>query len=118
MIGGAGAWAVSAQSAGADASDGVLRFLADADISGCLPLITASRRGSKPGTNADADARFGGTFSATRRTMELSWIRPRWPGYFMLQAEGSRLIEADLRGLLNDSETIARLNDAAATARR
>ena len=116
-IGGAGV-AVSAQSAGADAAMGFLRFLADADTQRMFTRHHGQPARIEAWDDADADARFGGTFSATRRTMELSWIRPRWPGYLTLQAEGSRLIEAHLRGLLNDSETIARLNDAAATARR
>ena len=97
---------------------GFLRFLADADTQRMFTRHHGQPARIEAWDDADADARFGGTFSATRRTMELSWVRPRWPGYLTLQAEGSRLIEAHLRGLLNDSETIARLNDAAATARR
>jgi hypothetical protein len=50
--------------------------------------------------------------------MELSRIRPRRPGYLTLQAEGGQLIEAHLRGLIDERETIERLNRIAATARR
>jgi multiple sugar transport system substrate-binding protein len=116
-IGGAGV-AVSAQSAVADAAMDFLRFLGNADTQRIFTRHHGQPARIEAWSDAEADARFGGTFSAIRRTMELSWIRPRWPGYLALQAEGGRLIEAHLRGLIDDRETIERLNHAAATALR
>lgn len=51
-------------------------------------------------TDPEADARFGGAFSATRATMEASWIRPRYPGYLRFQARAGDLVERYLRGLI------------------
>lgn len=116
-IGGAGI-ALSAHSPVGDAAIGFLRFLAEAETQ----RLFASHHGQPARVEAwrdpEADSRFGGAFSAVRRTMELSWIRPRWPGYLALQAEGGRLIEAHLRRQIDERETIDRLNRAAATFRR
>jgi multiple sugar transport system substrate-binding protein len=46
----------------------------------------------------EIDQRFGGSFAATRRTIEAAWIRPRHDGYLRFQAEAGNLIEAHLRG--------------------
>lgn len=116
-IGGAGV-AISAQSAVADAAMEFLRFLAEADTQRLFTRHHGQPARIEAWSDADADARFGGTFCATRRTMELAWIRPRWPGYLTLQAEGGQLIEAHLLGLISARETIERLNRAAATSRR
>jgi multiple sugar transport system substrate-binding protein len=48
------------------------------------------------------DARFGGFFSATRGTIERSWIRPRYDGYLSFQTRAGNLIEAHLRGNLSE----------------
>ena len=116
-IGGAGV-AISAQTTVADAAMDFLRFLVEADTQRLFTRHHGQPARIEAWDDVDADARFGGTFSATRRTMELSWIRPRWPGYLTLQAEGGRLIEAHLRGLIDEREMIERLNRIAATARR
>jgi hypothetical protein len=50
--------------------------------------------------------------------MELSWTRPRWPGYLALQAEGGRIVEAHLRGQASEKDVIDALNLAAEQARR
>jgi len=42
--------------------------------------------------------RFGGSFAATRRTIEASWVRPRHNNYLRFQAEAGTLIETHLRG--------------------
>jgi multiple sugar transport system substrate-binding protein len=61
------------------------------------------------------DQRFGKTFSATRRSIESSWIRPRYRGYLRAQAEGGDLVEAHLRG---DVEATAVINRLEAMHRR
>jgi multiple sugar transport system substrate-binding protein len=116
-VGGAGI-AVSASTQTRDAALGFLGFLATPDAQ----LLFAQHHGQP--AHADAwrderiDSRFGGAFSAIRRTMELSWVRPRWPGYLTLQAEGGRLIEAHLRGEIAGRDAIDLLNRAAEAARR
>ena len=62
-------------------------------------------------TGSAADARFAGAFSATRTTMEASWIRPRYPGYPRFQAEASELMEGYLRGATPRRDLLDRLDD-------
>jgi hypothetical protein len=50
--------------------------------------------------------------------VELSWIRPRWPGYLALQAEGGRIVEAHLRGEIPQKDAIDLLNLSAEQALR
>lgn len=115
-IGGAG-MALSAQSRVTNAALEFLRFLAEVQTQRLFTRHHGQPARFEPWIDAEADARFAGAFSAVRRTMKLSWIRPRWPGYLALQAEGGRLIEAHLRGQISESGTIKRLNRAAVLAR-
>jgi multiple sugar transport system substrate-binding protein len=62
-------------------------------------------------TDPGADARFGGAFSATRATMEASWIRPRYAGYLGFQARAGHLVEHYLRGEIVRRDLLARLNE-------
>jgi multiple sugar transport system substrate-binding protein len=55
--------------------------------------------------------RFGGAFSATRRSIEEAWIRPRYAGYLKVQAAGGELVEAHLRGVLDERTLFDRLDD-------
>jgi multiple sugar transport system substrate-binding protein len=60
-------------------------------------------------TDLDVDARFGGSFSATRATMEGAWIRPRYVGYLKFQAGGGDLVEQHLRGEFGADDLLDRL---------
>jgi multiple sugar transport system substrate-binding protein len=59
----------------------------------------------------EIDLRFGNCFSATRKTMEACWIRPRYDGYVAFQARGGELVESHLRGDLDESALLALLAD-------
>jgi multiple sugar transport system substrate-binding protein len=63
-------------------------------------------------TAPDIDARFGGAFSATRATLEASWIRPRYPGYPQFQREGGELTELHLRGEIGRRALLDRLQQS------
>jgi multiple sugar transport system substrate-binding protein len=73
--------------------------------------------GGQPG-NAAAwddpalDREAGGFFSATRPTLEASWMRPRFPGFPALQEAGMRLVHEFLAGGGDPEQTIAELNGA------
>ena len=60
------------------------------------------------------DRRFGGYYSAVRRSIDSAWIRPRWPDYIRFQAEAGRLVEAYCRRTLDRQATL----DAVAAAGR
>jgi multiple sugar transport system substrate-binding protein len=55
------------------------------------------------------DQRFGGAYSATRATLENSWIRPRYAGYLGFQKRGGELVEQHLRGNLGEAKLIEEL---------
>ena len=116
-IGGAGI-ALSAQSRVPEAATDFLRFLSGAETQRLFTRHHGQPARVEAWTDPEANARFSGAFSAVRRTMELSWIRPRWPGYLTLQAEGSSIVEAHLRGEFAETDAIDRLNRAAERARR
>jgi multiple sugar transport system substrate-binding protein len=116
-IGGAGI-ALSAQSSVPEAAIEFLRFLASAETQRLFTRHHGQPARTEAWIDAEADARFSGAFSAVRQTLELSWIRPRWPGYLALQAEGGRIVEAHLRGEVPEKDTIDLLNLSAEQARR
>ena len=59
----------------------------------------------------ELDQLFGGCFSATRKTMEVCWIRPRFDGYLQFQACGGALVENHLRGDLDEGALLLALAD-------
>jgi multiple sugar transport system substrate-binding protein len=59
--------------------------------------------------NSEINARFGGCYAATRRTMDGCWIRPRFAGYLGFQARASSLIEQHLRGNVAERDLLDRL---------
>jgi multiple sugar transport system substrate-binding protein len=62
--------------------------------------------------DADINARFGGCYGNTLKTMEQCWIRPRFSGYLGFQAEGGPLIERHLRGEIAEADLLDRLQRA------
>jgi multiple sugar transport system substrate-binding protein len=68
-------------------------------------------------TSSAADARFGGTFSATRATMEATWIRPRYPGYPRFQSRAGDQVELYLRRELPRRDLLQNLSDLHAQGR-
>jgi multiple sugar transport system substrate-binding protein len=63
-------------------------------------------------TDPAIDARFGGCYSATRRTMDQCWIRPRFNGYLAFQAKAGDLIEHHLRGGMDETLLLDSLQHA------
>jgi multiple sugar transport system substrate-binding protein len=62
------------------------------------------------------DARFGGCYRGTLRTMEQCWIRPRFAGYLGFQAKAGDLIEHHLRGEIAEADLLDRLQKLFETA--
>lgn len=61
---------------------------------------------------AQADALCGGFFAGTRRTMDGSWLRPRYAGFLRLADEGGDLVNAFVRGRADEDTTLAGLEDS------
>jgi len=108
-VGGAGL-GVSAMTSEADAAEAFAAFMA----LGATQCDIVARHHGQPAHrdawhDADIDARFGGFFSATRRTIEASAIRPRYAGYMTLQAAAGPLIEGHLRGEIDEAAVLSGL---------
>jgi multiple sugar transport system substrate-binding protein len=58
------------------------------------------------------NAKTGGFFAATRRSLDNAWLRPRYDGYIGFQEEGGRIVNAFLRGDCGLDVAIDKLNQA------
>ena len=68
--------------------------------------------------DAAIDARFGGCYGSTLKTMEGCWIRPRFAGYLGFQAQAGDLIEQHLRGGIDETDLLDRLQKLFETSPR
>jgi multiple sugar transport system substrate-binding protein len=59
--------------------------------------------------SARADELCGGFFSGTRRTMDGSWLRPRYAGFLRLADEGGDLVNAFVRAKIDEATALAGL---------
>jgi multiple sugar transport system substrate-binding protein len=114
-IGGTGL-AISAHCSEPDAARAYARFAASVDAQ----LGFARHHGQPARIEAFGDAvidqTFGGCFSATRASLEGSWIRPRYAGYLRFQEQGGQLIESHLRGDLGEAALLEKLRNAFAAS--
>ena len=110
--GGAGL-GVSAKTLEADAAEAFAAFMAEgATQCGIIARCHGQPAHRDAWCNPEIDARFGGFFAATRRTIEASAIRPRYAGYMTLQAAAGPLIEGHLRGEIEEATVLAGLGIA------
>jgi multiple sugar transport system substrate-binding protein len=100
-IGGTGL-GISAQCARPEAALAYARHLARPDTQRAFAAHHGQPAHVSAWEDSAIDEQFGGSFSATRRTIEAAWIRPRHNGYLRFQAEAGTLIEAHLRGKLGE----------------
>lgn len=56
--------------------------------------------------DAAADELCGGFFSGTRRTLDKSWLRPRYAGFLSLADVGGDLVNAFVRGGISAGDTL------------
>ncbi|MGE0211578.1 MAG: ABC transporter substrate-binding protein [Parvibaculaceae bacterium] len=104
-IGGTGL-AVSAACRTPEAAFAYARFLAEAPTQ----LAFAHHHGQPARVEAWDDkavnTRFGNCYRDTRATQDGSWVRPRYKGYLTFQEEAGDLIEAHLRGEVDEGELL------------
>jgi multiple sugar transport system substrate-binding protein len=87
------------------------RFLLQPETQAAFALHHGQPARAEAWDRPEIDLRFGGCFSATRRTMEACWIRPRYDGYLAFQARGGELVERHLRGDLDEAALLDALAD-------
>lgn len=114
-IGGTGL-AISAHCSSSEAARAYVRFAASAPVQ-----LDFARHHGQPArieafTDAAIDKSFGACFSATRATLEGSWIRPRYAGYLGFQAHAGQLIEGHLRGDLDEATLLDNIQSAFAAS--
>jgi multiple sugar transport system substrate-binding protein len=107
-IGGTGL-GISAHCAHPDAALAYARFAASEAAQRAFALHHGQPARREAWMDATIDARFGGCYGATLRTIEQSWIRPRFAGYLGFQAKGGDLIERHLRGTLAECDLLDQL---------
>ena len=107
-IGGTGL-GISAHCANPEAVLTYARFAASAATQSAFALHHGQPARREAWSDAAIDARFGGCYSDTRRTMDGCWIRPRFAGYLGFQAKAGPLIEQHLRGEIAERDLLDRL---------
>jgi len=108
MIGGTGP-GISAQCAQPEAALAYARHLARPDTQRVFAAHHGQSAQDSAWKDSQIDQRFGGSFSATRQTIEAARIRPRHNGCLRFQAGAGTLIESHLRGTFGaDSLHVAR----------
>jgi multiple sugar transport system substrate-binding protein len=107
-IGGTGL-GISAYCKHPEAALAYARFAATAATQSAFALHHGQPARREVWNDPKIDARFGGCYSSTLRTMEACWIRPRFAGYLGFQAKAGDLIEQHLRGVMTETELLDRL---------
>jgi multiple sugar transport system substrate-binding protein len=114
-IGGTGL-GISAHCANPEAALTYARFAAAAATQRAFALHHGQPARIEAWTDPAIDARFGGCYGATLKTMEQCWIRPRFAGYLKFQAAAGTLIEQHLRGAIAEGDLLDRLQQKFAAA--
>jgi multiple sugar transport system substrate-binding protein len=107
-IGGTGL-GISAYCKHPEAALAYARFAATAATQSAFALHHGQPARREVWNDPKIDARFGGCYSSTLRTMEACWIRPRFAGYLGFQAKAGDLIEQHLRGVMTETDLLDRL---------
>jgi multiple sugar transport system substrate-binding protein len=110
-IGGTGL-GISALCANPEAALTYARFAATAAAQSAFALHHGQPARLDCWKDAAINARFGGCYRDTLRTMEGCWIRPRFAGYLGFQAKAGDLIEHHLRGEIGERDLLNRLQEA------
>jgi multiple sugar transport system substrate-binding protein len=96
VLGGTGV-AVTRSCADDAAARAQLRRLVSADVQvGLYAKLGGQSADRRAWDDGDADARAAGFYSATRRTIDAAWVRPRYPGYVEFQADASAVLRAGI----------------------
>ncbi|MEO7941378.1 MAG: carbohydrate ABC transporter substrate-binding protein [Burkholderiaceae bacterium] len=112
MLGGTGI-AVSARTRHADLALEFSYWLASGAVQAGLYVQHSGQPGHAAAWNDDEANRLcGDFFRNTRKTMDESWLRPRYPGFLLLADRGGNAVNAFVRGDLDQSGALAELEAA------
>ena len=112
VLGGTGL-AVSARSgADLDAVRRWVRSYLDPDVQTRLVPENAGQPAHRDAWESPTvDARWGGYYSATRRTVDSAALRPRWPGWTTYQHDAAAVVRDAVTGTTPVRTAVTRLND-------
>ncbi len=107
-IGGTGL-GISASSQHPEAALAYVRFAAEASTQRAFAAHHGQPARRDMWQDAEINARFGGCYRDTLKTIDGSWIRPRYNGYLAFQERAGELVEAHLRGLISEDALLDEL---------
>lgn len=84
---------------------------------GRIPWLDGQPARTEAWENEAVDQDTGGFYSATRRTMESAWVRPRYSGYIQFQTEASSLVRRAIAEGSDAASAIQSINAAYARSR-
>lgn len=112
MLGGAGL-AISRSCADPDAAAGYALHVADAETQRTTYVEANGQPANAVAWEDDrANELCHGFFTATRETLERSWVRPRHDGYLDVQARVGDLVTGFLSGEVSKADVVAGANEA------
>ena len=116
-VGGTGV-GLSASSRHSEAARTYIRYLAESETQMAFAENHGQPARREVWQDPVIDARFGATYRSTLRTIDLAWIRPRYPGFLSLQLRGGELVERHLRGQISEDALLQELERLHRSARR
>jgi multiple sugar transport system substrate-binding protein len=114
-IGGTGL-GISAHGTSPEAALAYARFAASPDTQRLFARNHGQPARREAWNDPAVDAAFGHCYSATLRTMEACWTRPRHHGYLGFQGKAGDLIEHHLRGAMDEATLLDALQRAFAAS--
>lgn len=89
----------------------VTAFLADVVQTDLVPSTSGqpAHRGAWDSPEVDRD--WGGYYSATRRSVDTAWVRPRYDGWVALQDEASELVREVVDGRARAAAVVTEINE-------
>ncbi len=98
------------------ARDHILRLMSEEVQIGLYRELGGQSADRRAWLDPEADRRSGGFYSATRRTVEAAWVRPRFAGYVAFQAAASAVLRDGLLHGERPAQLLSRVNDLFARA--
>lgn len=89
----------------------VRAFLAEDVQAGLVPQAAGQPAHRAAWDSPDVDRAWGGYYSATRRSLDAAWVRPRYAGWIGLQDDASALVREVLEGRADATAAVAEIND-------
>jgi multiple sugar transport system substrate-binding protein len=98
------------------ARDHILRLMSEEVQIGLYREFGGQSADRRAWLDPETDRRSGQFYSATRRTVEAAWVRPRFAGYVAFQTDASAVLRDGLLHGASPAQLLSRINDLFARA--